>query len=84
MKISDATGAKDAIWHANQGGVNDFNGIPLMMNKYNKNSVNNLIVPFNRIGPALPTNMRLIWEDTRNKTTQAVDILSYDITTIVP
>jgi hypothetical protein len=84
LKIDAASGTKLAAWHANNGGTNDWNGIPLMMNKYNKNSVNNLIVPFDRFGTALPTKMQMIWEDTRNKTSNAIDIFSSDVSSIVP
>jgi hypothetical protein len=79
IKINTATGAKDAAWTANSGGTADDNGIPLMMNKFNKNNTPYRVVSFNNGG-----SVRMIWEDTRDKNVNSVDILSMDISTITP
>ncbi len=78
INAADGTTATAAEnWRANTSGVDDYNGVSIILNSYNYLPPNPLVVPFNDGADA-----RLVWEDYRAGT--ANDILSIDLVAFTP
>jgi hypothetical protein len=78
INAADGTTATAAEnWRANTSGVDDYNGVSIILNSYNYLPSNPLVVPFNDGADA-----RLVWEDYRAGT--ANDLLSIDLVSFTP
>lgn len=78
INAADGTTATAAEnWRANTSGVDDYNGVSIILNSYNYLPPNPLVVPFNDGADA-----RLVWEDYRAGT--ANDLLSIDLVAFTP